>query len=1051
MYKWPAFSAQHLILLVFIPLLFGALVCADNVPQNLQNTTLQMASPVQGHQVWNYTTGDWIASSPAISGNIVYVGSEDGNVYALSAGTGAVVWKYQTGTYVSSSPRIAAGIVYIGGGDGKIYALNTGTGTPLWTYQTGASISSSPAIAGGMVFVGSEDGKIYALDAVSGSQIWNYTTGTYIHSSPVVSGGNVYFGSYDHNVYALNATTGGLSWNYTTGDTVLSSPAISGGTVYIGSYDHNVYALDAGSGTVLWKCTTGGNVLSSPAVSGGVVYVGSGDGNIYALDANSGAVIWTYKTGDEVDSTPRIDNGIVYAGSTDGNFYALNAATGQPVWYYPTGNTGESSPAIANGIVYVGSYNHNLYALSNLAPVAGFSSDVTGGKTPLVVQFTDTSTGSPAAWSWDFGDDETSTLENPVHTYLESGNFTVNLTVTNGGGSDSMVQQDYVNAVTILPPPPVANFTADITGGITPVTVRFMDTSTNNPTSWHWDFGDGNTSTEENPTYTYLQPGTFTVTLTAANSGGSSVMALAAPIVVQPRVIVPGPDFAVNVSSGTAPFAVQFTDTSTGPAITSWAWDFTGNGTIDSTAQNPVCVYNLPGNYTVNLTVTNAFGTKTIVKTDFISVGSLAPAVSFTANRTTGTSPLAVQFTDTSVGQNITGWSWDFTGNGRIDSTARDPVCVYNQPGNYTINLTVTNAYGSNTLTRTTFITVGSPAPVAAFNAIPVSGMAPLRVQFTDASVGRNITGWAWDFTGNGTIDSTAQDPVCIYNQAGNYTVGLTVTDADGTNTSTKAGFVLVTNGVKPDFTADTTSGLAPLTVHFHDTSVGSGITGWAWDFNNDGTVDSTEQNPSVVYNKPGNYTVNLTVTNALGTGSTVKQGYITVNSLAPVAGFTANTTYGVAPVAVQFTDTSLGQNITGWAWDFNNDGTIDSTEQNPSVVYNQPGNYTVDLTVTNAYGPNTTSRSGFITVSNGIPVARFAVNKTSGPAPLAVQFRDISTGPNITQWSWDFTNDGTIDSTEQDPSVVYNLPGNYTINYTVTNAYGSSTILRKDFITVTE
>ena len=188
-----------------------------------------------------------------------------------------------------------------------------------------------------------------------------------------------------------------------------------------------------------------------------------------------------------------------------------------------------------------------------------------------------------------------------------------------------MVRQDYITTVTILPPPPVANFTIGVTGALTPVTVRFTDISTGSPTSWLWDFGDGNTSTAENPTYTYVQAGQFTVTLTAKNRGGSSTMSLPTPIVVQPRVIKPGPVFTANVSSGTPPLAVQFTDASTGPGITAWAWDFNNDGIIDSTEQDAVCVYKLPGNYTINLTVTNSFGTRSIVKTDFITVASLAP------------------------------------------------------------------------------------------------------------------------------------------------------------------------------------------------------------------------------------------------------------------------------------------------------------------------------------------------------------------------------------------------------------------------------------------
>jgi len=738
--------------------------------------------------------------------------------------------------------------------------------------------------------------------------------------------------------------------------------------------------------------------------------------------------------------------GIVYFGRYDHNVYALNATTGHLIWNYTTGNTIRSFPAVAEDTVYIGSYGHNLSAHSILPPVANFSADVTSGKTPLIVKSTDTSTGSPTAGYWDFGDGENSTVQNPVHTYLASGN----LTVANDGGSGSKVREGYLTTITIVPPAPGANFTVDQNGGFAPLTVQFVDTSTGWPMSWYWDFGDGNTSIRENPSYTYTQPGNFTVTLTAKNKGGSSSMTRTAPITIRAKVIPPGPDFSANASSGTVPLTVQFTDLSTGPDITGWTWDFNNDGVIDSTDQNPVCVYKLPGNYTVNLTVANAFGTKTISRKDFITSKVLAPVVSFTVDNVSGTPPLAVQFNDTSLGVGITGWSWDFNNDGVIDSNEQKPVCVYKLPGNYTVSLTVTNASGSNTTSRAGFITVSSLAPVVSFSADNVTGTPPLAVQFNDTSVGAGITGRSWDFNNDGVIDSNEQNPVCVYKLPGNYTVNLTVTNAYGSNTLSRAGFVTVTNGAVADFTANQTSGTVPLTVQFTDLSMGPDITGWSWDFNNDGVIDSTEQNPTCTYNVPGTYTVNFTVTNAFGPGSISKQGFIKVNTLAPIASFTMNRTKDIAPVAVQFKDTSAGSNITGWAWDFNNDGVIDSSEQNPTCTYKLPGNYTVNLTATNAYGSNTTSQTDFVTVSSGAPAARFAMNKTSGYAPLVVQFKDLSTGSDITGRSWDFNNDGIIDSTDRNPYCVYNVPGNYTINLTVTNAYGSNTIVRKDFVTVT-
>src|SRR5208283_1278 len=110
--------------------------------------------------------------------------------------------------------------------------------------------------------------------------------------------------------------------------------------------------------------------------------------------------------------------------------------------------------------------------------------------------------------------------QNPVYTYATAGTYTVSLNATNAGGSNTSTQ---IGFITVIPLPPAANFTATVTSGTVPLTVQFNDTSTNLPTSWNWTFGDGNTSTLENPSYQYTSPGTYTVTLNATNAGGSNI------------------------------------------------------------------------------------------------------------------------------------------------------------------------------------------------------------------------------------------------------------------------------------------------------------------------------------------------------------------------------------------------------------------------------------------------------------------------------------------------------------------------------------------------
>jgi PKD repeat protein len=171
-----------------------------------------------------------------------------------------------------------------------------------------------------------------------------------------------------------------------------------------------------------------------------------------------------------------------------------------------------------------------------------------------------------------------------------------------------------------------------------------------------------------------------------------------------------------------------------------------------------------------------------------------------------------------------------------------------------------------------------NPAPVAAFIATPVTGSAPLTVQFTDQSTGNSLS-YSWDFNNDGISDSTQINPTYTYNTVGTYTVKLTVTNSVGSNSLTKTNYIAVNNGAPvANFTATPISGSAPLNVQFTDQSTGT-VTGWAWDFNNDGIIDSNSENPTYTYSSPGNYTVKLTVTNTKGTDDEIKTNYITVTT----------------------------------------------------------------------------------------------------------------------------------------------------------------------------
>jgi PKD repeat protein len=224
------------------------------------------------------------------------------------------------------------------------------------------------------------------------------------------------------------------------------------------------------------------------------------------------------------------------------------------------------------------------------------------------INFTDLSTNEPTSWFWDFGDGATSTLENPVHTFLSNGSFNVCLTASNAIAGDTYCEFVVIDAYAV----PIANFS--FTGD---PDVAFTDLSLNTPTSWFWDFNDGATSTLQNPTHTFTEDGTFSVCLTATNSEGDAIVCKDVVIGNTPKI--PVVDFSYSIS-GTN---VTFTDLSSNTP-TYWDWDFGDGGS--STDQNPAHFYATPTAFTVCLTAGNVAGENFTCKLiNFNSIHSTEP------------------------------------------------------------------------------------------------------------------------------------------------------------------------------------------------------------------------------------------------------------------------------------------------------------------------------------------------------------------------------------------------------------------------------------------
>jgi outer membrane protein assembly factor BamB len=307
-------------------------------------------------------------------------------------------WKFNAGGELYASPTAADGMIFIGSTNGDFFAVDQETGKQKWKFITKGRIVSSAAVVSGTVYFVSYDSCFYALNESDGKLKWKFSTegekrfnAKHIHgmepanelmpdpfdfylSSPVVVNGEVYFGSGDGNVYSLDASTGRLKWTFHTGDVVHASPAVSDGILYVGSWNTFFYAIDSSTGNLVWRFKTGEDpkihnqigIQSSAAIADGVVYFGCRDSNLYALDARTGKQRWVYNNaGSWVIGSPAVKDGQVYFTTSDSALlHALDAKSGKELFSIGMKWPMFSSPALAGDMLYIGSHEGKLFAVN---------------------------------------------------------------------------------------------------------------------------------------------------------------------------------------------------------------------------------------------------------------------------------------------------------------------------------------------------------------------------------------------------------------------------------------------------------------------------------------------------------------------------------------------------------------------------------------------------------------------------------------------------------------------------------------------------------------
>ena len=673
------------------------------------------------------------------------------------------------------------------------------------------------------------------------------------------------------------------------------------------------------------------------------------------------------------------------------------------------------------------------------APVAAFTAGTTNIMAGSSVQFTSTSTNATSySWSFEGGNPSTSTQANPSVQYPNPGTFAVTLTASNASGSDTQVKS---GLITVTAPAMQSAFSLSANMVTEGETVAFSDQSTGNPSSWYWTFEGGTpaSSTAQNPSVKYANAGKYDVTLKVSNAYGNHETVMQDAI----TVLTPAPIalFSASATQISAGDLVSFTNKSSN--ATQYAWTFEGGNPSTSNAANPTVTYAAAGTFSVTLKASNESGSDTYTKTALISVKSLQVVAEFSASATQVVAGETVNFSDMSL-NGVTTREWVFEGGSPATSNQANPAVTYQLPGTYDVQLKVSNADGSDIITKAGYIQVSPKAPVASFVASATEIFAGEKVNFTNRS--ENAQSYVWTFAGGNPATSTEVNPQVAYATPGTYSVSLQAIGTNGFDTYTANQLITVkASSTVADFTASHRTIMAGGQVSFTDQST-QNPTSWDWTFEGGSPATSNAQNPTVTYSEPGTYAVSLKATNAGGSHLVSKAAYITVVREAPIADFTASVTEITAGESVQFT--SQAQRAETYQWTFEGGSPASSSLANPSVNYMAPGQYTVKLQVSNESGSDIKTRTALITVKALSTVADFSASHRTIQAGSQVSFTDQST-QNPTSWNWTFTGGSPATSTAQNPTVTYNEPGTYAVSLNVTNAGGTHEVSRTGYITV--
>lgn len=661
---------------------------------------------------------------------------------------------------------------------------------------------------------------------------------------------------------------------------------------------------------------------------------------------------------------------------------------------------------------------------------ADFTMNKTAGCSPLLVTFTNTSSGTSAAtvYRWSFGNGNASSLKNTAAVYEGEQIYTVTLTATDGAQTASVSKQ-----VTVYKKPG-GDFSVSASKGCVPFAVNFTATATagdGTVGSYYWDFGDGFTqsTTAATTSHTYTAAQQAGVSLTVINSFGCYATLQKNNLLdVKPLLKA---DFGADKKFLCRETdSVHFINNSSGPGSLTYVWDF-GDGTT-STETNPVYAFNKRGSYTVKLTVASSEGcTATTTQTAYLNVAN------FTSDFTVP--PLLCQntnvsFTNTSAPAPLAS-AWFVDG---LPAYSFQPALLNYAFSTGPHSVKLKNTFGTCVDSAVKQVVV-NPVPKLTGFVADIAGKcgSPVVVNFKDTTP--TAVQWQWYF-GDYTPQVTQQTPSHTYAYDDNFSVTLTVKDAAGCSATVYKQVLIRKPRVEitsPDVALNgSVQSCGPLNARFSTTS-SEPITDYSWDFG-DGTT-SAQASPVHYYGTMGTYYVSLNYTTANGCKGQAKLTYPVAIHTKPRADFTVstNTVCGNLPVTFTNTSTTYGSPTfyTYTNWNMGNGYFAAFTNQTQSYTHQfaDTGTYTVSLIMTDLVCADTMIKTAYVKVLPPFPKISGYTNTCDGTRGL-VTFTQTSRYANT--WTWDFGDGTSLTPTTNQPQVqhLYSASDRYKVVLSSTN-----------------